>query len=196
MITPVNQVTKQRWIALGLLAVVIILLSYIIIIPSISKAMEFSEEKNELIFRLQRYQRTIDRKDGVLESYNAIKTEYDNRRYLTNQSTESLASAELQNAIKMAVVTTGGQLISTQVLPSKIEGEFKRISVKVRMMGTIEGLRSVLYQIETSVPLYVIDDMDIRPERGRRNIKTRLIEPSNKLMISFQASSFMSNKAP
>jgi general secretion pathway protein M len=59
------------------------------------------------------------------------------------------------------------------------------------MTGNSEVLRAVLYQIETSTPLIIIDQIDIRPIRGKRNPKTNKIEPSNSLNVNFQAVSFM-----
>jgi len=59
------------------------------------------------------------------------------------------------------------------------------------MSGDVEVLRSVLYEIESAVPVMVVDQIDIRPVRGKRNRKTRKIEPSSKLNINFQATGFM-----
>ncbi|MBS3951351.1 MAG: type II secretion system protein M [Methylomicrobium sp.] len=162
-----------------------------LIVPLVNEALDLRDEKNELLFRLERYQRVIAKKEAVIANIDSIKEADSTQNYFSSQGTEALASADLQQFIKTAIANGGGQLTSTQVLPSKIEGEFTRIAVKVRMNGDIETLRSVLFQIESSIPLFVIDDLDIRPERGIRNRITRKIEPSNKLNISFQASSFM-----
>ena len=190
----IKNFSEQRWLALGLLALVILLVVTLFIMPLLTKALELNEEKNELIFRLQRYQRIINRKDEVFDNINKVKTSYQTQGYFSRQGTVALASADLQQVIKNAIASAGGQLTSTQVLPSKNEGEFTLIAVKVRMSGDIEALRSVLYRIETSVPLLIVDELDIRPERGRRNRITRQIEPSNKLNVSFQVSSFMSKQ--
>lgn len=187
-----SEFSNQRWLALGLLLLVLTLVSGFILVPLINQAIELTEEKNELLFRFQRYQKIIARKDDVLANFTKIKSDYQDHGYFNQQTTEALASADLQKAIKNAINSAGGQLTSTQVLPSKTEDQFTRIAVKVRMTGDIEVLRSVLHHIETSVPLYIIDQLDIRPERGRRNRKTRMIEPSNKLNVSFEAVSFMS----
>ena len=97
----------------------------------------------------------------------------------------------MQEFIKQSIVQAGGQLSSTQVLPSAEKDEFERITVNVRMTGNIEVLRAVLYKLETSTPLIIIDQLDIRPMRSIRNQITRQIEPSNGLNINFQAISFM-----
>ena len=191
---PVKNYSGQRWLALALLAFVILIVGAAFIVPLVTKALELNEEENELIFRLQRYQRIINRKEDVFDNINKIKADYKTQGYFSSQGTVALASADLQQVIKNAIASAGGRLTSTQVLPSKNEGEFTLIAVKVRMSGDIEVLRSVLYRIETSVPLLVIDELDIRPERGRRNRQTRQIEPSNNLNVTFQVSSFMSKQ--
>jgi general secretion pathway protein M len=58
----------------------------------------------------------------------------------------------------------------------------------------MEMLRSILYDVETSQPLMIVDEIDIRPVRGRRNRKTRKIEPTNMLNINFQVSGFFKIK--
>jgi len=52
-------------------------------------------------------------------------------------------------------------------------------------------LRAVLYKIETSTPLIIIDQIDIRPMHGAMNNITRQIDSSNELNVNFQAVSFM-----
>ena len=58
-------------------------------------------------------------------------------------------------------------------------------------MGDMEALRSVLYEIERSTQVLLIEQIDIRPVRGKRNRKTRKIEPSNKMNINFKIAGFM-----
>ncbi|MGZ4991660.1 MAG: type II secretion system protein GspM, partial [Methylobacter sp.] len=83
------------------------------------------------------------------------------------------------------------QLSSTQALPVTSKNEFSRITVSVRMTGDSEVLRKVLYKLETSTPLIVINQIEIRPVRGVRSRLSRQIELSNQLDINFQAVSFM-----
>ncbi len=189
--------TKQmrRWLAVGLLAAVILMVGLVVIMPVVSKGMELHEAKNNLVFRLEQYERILARKDAVTESMDAIKEQYQERGLLNMQGTGALASAEVQEFIKKAIVEAGGQLSSTQALPVSTKNEFSRITVSVRMTGNSEVLRAVLYKIETSTPLIIINQIDIRPMRGIRSRVTRQIEPSNELNINFQAVSFMRKQA-
>lgn len=181
----------QRWLAVALLVAVILVVSLVVIVPVVNKGLELHEAKNNLVFRLQQYERILAKKDAVNESMNAIKDQYQKGGLLNRQSTGALASAEVQEFIKKTIVEAGGQLSSTQALPLGTKNEFSRITVSVRMTGNSEVLRAVLYKIETSIPLIIIDQIEIRPMRGVRSKITRQIEPSNELNINFQAVSFM-----
>jgi general secretion pathway protein M len=190
-VTLTDSIQIQRWLAVGLLLIVILTLSALVVAPVISKGMEWHETKNALVFRLQQYDRILARKEAVIASMEEMKTQHQAQGYFNSQSTGALASADVQEFIKKAIVDAGGQLTSTQALPVTNKDKFSLITVRVRMTGNSEVLRSVLFQIETAIPLIIIDQIDIRPMRGVRNRKTRQIEPSNELNVNFQAVSFM-----
>lgn len=181
----------QRWLAVGLLAGAILIVILLIIVPVVNKGLELHEAKNNLVFKLQQYERILAGKDAVIASMNALKQQYQQRGLLNSQATGALASAEVQEFIKKTIAEAGGQLSSTQALPLSTKNEFSRITVNVRMTGNSEVLRTVLYKIETSTPLIIINEIDIRPMRGVRNRTTRQIDQSNELNINFQAVSFM-----
>lgn len=185
-----NQLT-QRWLAVGLLVAVLLVATLVVIVPLVNKGMELNETKKSLVFRLQQYERILANKETVLASIANIKQQHQEQGYFNSQGTDALASAAMQEFIKKAIVDAGGQLSSTQSIPVSNKGDFTRITVRVRMTGNSEVLRSVLYKIETSTPLIIIDQIDVRPVRGRRNITTRQIQPSNELNVNFQAVTFM-----
>jgi general secretion pathway protein M len=182
---------SPRWLAVGLLIAVVLVIILVVIVPVVNKEMELHDAKNNLVFRLQQYERILAKKDAVIASMDAIKQQHEAQGYFNSQNTDALASAEMQEFIKKAIVDAGGQLSSTQALPVSNKGKFSRITVRVRMTGNSEVLRAVLYKIETSTPLIIIDQIDIRPMRGKRNRTTRQIESSNELNVNFQAVSFM-----
>ena len=182
---------QQRWIAVGLLIAVVLVIFLVVIVPLVNKEMELHDAKNNLVFRLQQYERILAKKDAVIASMDTIKQQHEEQGYFNSQNTDALASAEMQEFIKKAIVDAGGQLSSTQALPVSNKGKFSRITVRVRMTGNSEVLRAVLYKIETATPLIIIDQIDIRPMRGKRNRTTRQIESSNELNVNFQAVSFM-----
>jgi general secretion pathway protein M len=191
----VNHQQMQRWLAVGLLIAVVLIIGLVIIAPLVNKGMELHETKNNLVFRLQQYERILATKDTVIAGMAKIKEQHEKQGYFNSQTTDALASAEMQEFIKKAIVDAGGQLSSTQTLPVSNKDKFSRITVRVRMTGNSEVLRAVLYKIETATPFIIVDQIDIRPMRGKRNRTTRQIDPSNELNVNFQAVSFMRKPA-
>ena len=126
----------------------------------------------------------------MAQNLETIKRQFQEQGYFTNRDTEALASADLQNIVKTAVTDAGGQLTSTQGLPGKVADGFNRVAVRVRMTGTMETVRNVLRSFAGSVPILVIDQIDITPVRAVRN-RGNKTEPSSQLNVSFQVVSFM-----
>jgi general secretion pathway protein M len=192
---------QQRWIAVGLLIFVSLLSGLLIIVPVVSKGLALHETRNNLLFKLEQYERILARKDAVVDSMNKIKQESTTQGYFNGKETEALASAEMQEFIKTTIASAGGQLNSTQPIASSgnqtgSAAKFNRIIVRISMTGNSEMLRTVLHKIETAKPLMIIDQIDIRPVRGRRNRKTGQIEASNELAINLQVVSFMRIPSP
>lgn len=191
-----NDARYQRWLALALLGLVLSTVIFLVLLPLFSSWLDYREQKNDLLFRLQRQQTIVARRDSVAQNLASLNQQYQQQGYLSDSDTEALASAELQNIVKTAVTEAGGQLTSTQGLPGKAEEDFVRIAVKVRMSGSIEALRAVLHSLDTNVPLLLVDQLDISPVRGARNRNTNKMDPSSQLNVSFEVISFMRAKTP
>ncbi len=186
---------NERLLAVGLLLAVVSFISFVIILPLVNQGLALHDEKNTLGFRLEQYERILSRKQSVIDEMETLKSQIAEQNYLSTQNTTALASAELQEMIKQAIIESGGQLSSTQGLPVVTKNNFQRIPINVRMTGNSDVLRAVLHKIETTTPLVVIEQIDIRPMRGVRNKVTHQIDPSNELSVNFQAISFMKSPA-
>ena len=190
-----NDARYQRWAALALLLLVVSAIILLVLLPLVTNWLDYREQKDDLLFRLQRQQTIAARRDSVAQNLELLHQQYQQQGYLSNSDTEALASAELQNIIKTAVTEAGGQLTSTQGMPGRTENDFVRIAVKVRMSGSIESLRTVLHSLDTNVPLLLVDQLDISPVRGARNRSTNKMDPSAQLNVSFEVISFMRAKS-
>ncbi|MEE9356367.1 MAG: type II secretion system protein GspM [Methylococcaceae bacterium] len=182
---------QQRWVAVGLLLGCIALFVLGVLWPLLSKGLQYKETIDDLTFRLQRYNRVIASQDEVFQKHRETKSLISSQGYFNNKATGSLASADLQKFVKDLIEEAGGQLTSTQVLAQREEDQLIRIAVKVRMSGDIGTMQKVLYEIENAKPLMTVEELDIRPARGRRNPKTRRIDPSNIIYVNFEVANFM-----
>lgn len=116
-----NDARYQRWLALSLLGLVLFTVIFLVLLPLFSSWLDYREQKNDLLFRLQRQQAIVARRDSVAQNLESLNQQYQQQGYLSDSDTEALASAELQNIVKTAVTEAGGQLTSTQGLPGKAE---------------------------------------------------------------------------
>jgi hypothetical protein len=79
-----------------------------------------------------------------------------------------LVAAKMQGDLKAVVEAAGGQLRSVQVLPAATEGGIGRVGVRADIGATVESLEKILYEIEHSTPLLLIDSLEIQaPENGQ-----------------------------
>lgn len=182
---------QQRWLALGLLACLIISLSALILVPWYNSLSAINEEVDEQVFRNKRYQRVIASREEVLVEIDKGRKEINALGYFTVQSSPSLAAAELQKRIKRMVQNAGGEISSTQVLPNRDQDGLVRITVKVKITGDMEMLRNLLFEIEIAKPLMVIKNLTVVAGPKKRNRKTRKSEATGKVVVTLEVSSYM-----
>jgi len=184
---------QQRWLAIGLFVGTLSIIVIAVLLPALKMSANYQQSIEDSIFKIQRYKRVISSQDEVLKQVDNVKVQLASQGYFSDHTTVSLASAALQQLIKQSVSEAGGQLSSTQVLPKKQRDDLIQITVKVRLSGSVEMLRSVIYEMETSKPLLMISLLDIRPVPPKRNRKTRKMQQSGKLNINFDVSVFIRN---
>ncbi len=80
----------------------------------------------------------------------------------------SLAAAELQNRIKSSVEAARGELRSTQILPPRDEGVFRRISIRGQIAVNTAALQRVFYELESASPFLFLDNIEIHARPARR----------------------------
>ncbi|MGH6635097.1 MAG: type II secretion system protein GspM [Gammaproteobacteria bacterium] len=89
------------------------------------------------------------------------RTDTSDRYYLSGR-TPSLAAAGLQNHLKAIIEASAGQLITSSDLPSTNEERLTKVATSLRLKDQTEGLREILYAIETQLPLVFIDKLSVR----------------------------------
>ena len=91
-----NNPQTQRWLAVGLLAFVVLLVGLILVVPIISKGLELHETKDNLAFTLKKYEQILAGKDAIVGNIAAIKQQHEEQGYFNDQGTSALASAQMQ----------------------------------------------------------------------------------------------------
>jgi general secretion pathway protein M len=188
-----NRPSNSRIAASALLAGLLLVIYLAVFLPFFSVEAEYADNIEELQFRLQRFRKVAAEKDYWLGRMEEIKKQSKQEERFISRDTASLASADMQSLIKESVTGAGGELISTQVIPERKEEQFTRIAVKVRMTGSTQVLRDVLYAFETHKPVLFVENLNLRP--------IRIIQPigpgrkpgrvADKLSVDFDVVGFM-----
>lgn len=77
-------------------------------------------------------------------------------------SSTSRAAADLQLRIGAAARANNARVRSVQVLAARRKGELSEVAVDVALAADSEALRGLVHQLETSLPLLIVDEASIR----------------------------------
>ncbi len=185
---------QQRWLALSLLVLVIGLLVLMIIWPLIDQAVQNNQKIDNLTMRLQRYKQVAAGKNQVIEKLEAIKaSQSQNNQFFKDQS-YALASADLQQLVKDAINQVGGVVTSTQVIAAKNKGQFAQVGLRVQLSANVAALKDILYKLESTRPILIVDSLRIRSSKGKYDRKLRKRVETDQLTITLEVSGYMQHK--
>jgi general secretion pathway protein M len=161
----------SRTLAVVLLGVVLLGAYQLIAAPLVIAYREGEASIEQVKELLQRYEALAEQRSLLADRLAKQQERAGSAAgYLTGPS-DALAAAQLQDRVKSVVEAAGGELRSTQILPAEpLEGDlgFRRTTLRVNFVVTIEGLQATLYELETGQPYLIIDDATVRQERVRR----------------------------
>jgi general secretion pathway protein M len=85
---------------------------------------------------------------------------------LLDGSSDALAAAALQTAVKAIVEEAGGKLSSSEVLAPTTDGSFRRVGIRVMFSGDLKLVAGVLRGMETSRPILSVGDFSLHNGSG------------------------------
>ncbi|WP_299203903.1 type II secretion system protein GspM [uncultured Amphritea sp.] len=186
---------QQRYLALGILAAVMILLYLLVIGPVVSRYQQANEQIETLTFQLQRYQNLNDSRPDEEDRLQQIKQDSPLSVYFFEGETRSVVSAKLQQHLKQIVGRTGGQIVSTQGLPSTQSGDqlLRSVTLKVQYKAGIDEFKELLFALETSKPGLYVEDLSISsaPIRTSSYARRQVLPP---LDIRFNLTGYTTGK--
>jgi general secretion pathway protein M len=122
-------------------------------------ALEQSIARNQETLSDQRQQ--ISREAQVRRETSDIAALGQDASLLIEGETTGIAGANLQRLLSDLVLKYGGIASSLQILPPNDDGNLVRISMSLSMSVNVDGLREILYRLETGAPLIFIDDISV-----------------------------------
>ena len=162
--------------------------------PAWSLNNHYDELISSMQNQLEIYRRVATHSDQYQAEYQRlVRLQAQDRRYLQSD-TESLATAELQRAVKLVIAGKHGEIISTQVTQTTEEEGFKRVAIRIRMKSTLEDMVEIFHAIESQKPYLFIGDINVRSRqvsRRRMPANQELQDALSQLDIDFQLSGYM-----
>lgn len=181
---------QRRTLALGLLLILLILGYAALIAPVAAISHENQEALDDLERRYVRYRSVLAGAQDLEQRVERLKKELRIQGRFLERDTPALASADLSQLVQDTVSKQGGQILSTQVVPARLEGGFTRVGIKVRIQAHLEALQKVLYVLESSQPVLILDNVQMRPIQQRRRGRDQ--QTAIELMdVSFEVIGFM-----
>lgn len=166
---------RGRWVALGLLAIVLTLLFQLTLAPLWQRYRALAPAIAEQRDQVQRF-RALAAQAPALET--RLATLRDDVRfddYLLPGASSALAAAALQQRLKEVTEEQRGQVLSTRVAKPQQAGEFERVMINARLQMDLAGLQGLLHALETRPPYLFLHNLNIyRQARGRATKGDRL----------------------
>lgn len=183
--------SQRRWLALSLFLLVILILIMTIIWPIVDQSRQNKQKIESLSMRLQRYKQVAAGKQQVVEKLDSSKARLNKNNQFFKSKSYALASADLQQLVKDAIKQSGGLVTSTQVIPETNEGQFDRVAIRIQLSASITALKEILYKVESSRPMLIVDNLRIRSSKGVYDRKLRKRVETDVLTITLEVFGYM-----
>jgi general secretion pathway protein M len=151
-----------RRLAAVALLVIALLLVWVAIMTPLLDAYKAALDTIERLTPVLDHRRLAARDISVLTAeLKQLKDRGRSANGLLDGTNESIAAAHLQEQLKGVVDHVNGDLKSTQILPMRDDGGFRRVTVRAGLSVNIAGLQRVLYELEASTPYLFLDNIEI-----------------------------------
>jgi general secretion pathway protein M len=159
---------QRRLLALAILVLALGAVFSVSVLPVLLANQHYRDTIDGLESRLQQLQRAAAIGDTLQPQYEQLKRWRSSDAHYLKSNSAALAAAELQRLVKRIIVAKNAEVVSTQILTTRQEEGFDRVSLKVRIRGELENIVQAFHVIETGEPFVFLDNVSVRASRGRR----------------------------
>ena len=91
-----------------------------------------------------------------------LRTAHDSRQMFLSGDDPTLLSAQFQQSVQQIVSGSGAEVGSSRTLAARHESQFIKVSLQLELATSAAGLDRLLYDIETALPLIVVDHLAVQ----------------------------------
>ena len=175
-----------------MLLVIAVLLAYLLLFHwFVLRHKEYAEEIGDLRTQLGRFHTVAAQRESLQERLGLIRGSKGDADLFLVQASFDEAAAAMSGSIGDMVrlkADDSCQIVSRQPVRPRVQERFQKVTVNVRMRCDAEDFVEVLYLMETTTPLMLVDDLNIIQPRARR---TRGVQAQGALDIRFNVSGYL-----
>jgi len=158
---------RQRRLAMIGGGVLLLVLVYLVVItPILALEDSWSQELARQRQLLVKYQSLINSKAKVVQGNKEMKAALAQAegQFLSGDN-PAVASADLQEILKVLTRDHGVQMTSTKVLPPRESGPYLEVPVQAQLSCTTGQLLTILYQLEHHKKLLFVPELEVNAPR-------------------------------
>lgn len=152
-------------LALAIVALVVIVVYLMALSPVLGFYDEREDQLDQRLAMAGRYE-ALARELPALRAADKKWRDHEGGELLLEGSSDAIASAALQAAMKSLVEDAGAKLASSEVLRPAASGSFRRVGIRVAFSGDLKLVTAVLRGVETSRPVLSVGDFSLRNGAG------------------------------
>lgn len=177
-----------------LLFVIAVMLVYLLCFHwFLIKHIDYSEEIGGLRDQLGRFTRVAAMREVYETQLRELQDARADRNLFLGENGFNEAAAAMSERLGEAVearATGTCQIVSRQPVRPRAQERFEKVTVSVRMRCGIEDITSILYWLETSAPLVMVEELSITKGRARRLARSQT--PTTSLLdVRFDMSGYL-----
>ncbi|XOV77659.1 MAG: type II secretion system protein GspM [Aestuariibacter sp.] len=183
---------NSRFLAVSFFTIFALAIYWLFFHWFVLQSMENEEQLEGLMREKLRLTRTIASRPHVAEQLRISLTRRTDNPNFLQQSTPSLAVADLQNRIKQSVLQLQTEdkqcnVISQRKLNYRHDGPFAKIAVSSTLSCDLEIIQRLIYALETQHPRLIVHNIDIQKSRRR------MAQPSNVLQARIDVQGYLAS---
>ncbi|MDF2180730.1 type II secretion system protein GspM [Neptuniibacter sp. CAU 1671] len=175
---------QRRILALLLLVLVVVVIYQVLLGPLLHKYLENADQIDRLEHQLSVYQRVSGDLEQQQEKLRQLRASNPSAGMYLTESRPTLAAAELQQILNRLVGSSGGQLVSTQIIDSPKSEALPAVAIKVRLRCEIDELVALLYSVETHKPVMFVENLMLTSSAQNDNQRARITRRTAQLRRS------------
>jgi general secretion pathway protein M len=158
----------SRVTAVGILLAILLAIYSVLVSPLVAAYSEINGAIAQSTELLARYQRVTAQYPDLKKLLDRVNADHTASGVYLPGDTDALAAAELQEIVNSKVETNGAQVRSVQILPTKEDGDFRRVGVRIQLTATIAAVARILYAFEAGGTFLFVDNLEVSNRKNRR----------------------------